>query len=285
MRIAQLASRRASSRSVAFWQRLHGSKALPSPRWRLPHRHRSGAPSAATPPTRPEMAASRKRKSTDAADPMMKAAAARRRKAQEPRQPHGDGRHRGRLAQADERRRRQVAQAPEPHDRRRRRARVKRRRSLEGAPLFSPPEETRRPVRRRRAPPSSASSRRRRRRSAPRRGPCARRRAAPPTPGRDHDGWFPSSKGDEAAFLALVESRGCPPAKRLGAWAAWARNESTELRMEASNDAALETQISKDVKRTLRGTPYFGDGDGATYLAAFLRRARPRIRVLATSRA
>ena len=41
--------------------------------------------------------------------------------------------------------------------------------------------------------------------------------------------------------------------------------------MEVSNDAALETQISKDVKRTLRGTPYFRDGDGAVYLAAFLR--------------
>ena len=71
----------------------------------------------------------------------------------------------------------------------------------------------------------------------------------------DHDGWFPSSKGDEAAFLALVESRGCPPAKRLEAWAAWARNEPTELLMEVGGDAALETQISKDVKRTLRGTP------------------------------
>ena len=71
--------------------------------------------------------------------------------------------------------------------------------------------------------------------------------------------------------MTLVGSRGCPPAKRLEAWAAWAHNESTELLMEVGGDAALETQISKDVKRTLRGTPYFRDGDGAAYLAAFLR--------------
>ena len=89
----------------------------------------------------------------------------------------------------------------------------------------------------------------------------------------DHDGWFPSSSQEEAAFLALVESRGCPPAKRLEAWAAWARtDQATELLMEVSNDAALETQISKDVKRTLRGArPTSATEMAPRYLAAFLR--------------
>lgn len=86
-------------------------------------------------------------------------------------------------------------------------------------------------------------------------------------------GWLPS-RGDDEAFMSLVESRGCPPARRLEAWAAWARkfqDAESPLLMDGGGDAALETQISKDVTRTLRGTPYFRDGDGATYLAAFLR--------------
>jgi hypothetical protein len=150
-------------------------------------------------------------------------------------------------------------------------SRVKRRRSLEGAPLFSPPDKNETPAK---ASPgaaelgffSPAASAKRSKAWSVR---ASARRAADAW--ADHDGWFPSSKGDEAAFLALVESRGCPPAKRLEAWAAWAGNEPTELLLEVGGDAALETQISKDVKRTLRGTPYFRDGDGATYLAAFLR--------------
>ena len=150
-------------------------------------------------------------------------------------------------------------------------SRVKRRRSLEGAPLFSPPDE-------KNATPAKASpgaaelgffspaaSAKRSKAWSVR---ASARRAADAW--SEHDGWLPS-KGEEETFMTLVESRGCPPAKRLEAWAAWSKGQSTELLMEASKDAALETQISKDVKRTLRGTPYFRDGDGAVYLAAFLR--------------
>jgi hypothetical protein len=228
--------------------------------------------------TAPETAASRKRKSTDAADPMMIAAAARRRSLGGKRKSRGSPTTTDATGAAS-RKRTSVGDGTTSRKRRSLAtddgvaARVKRRRSLEGAPLFSPPDE-------KKATPAKASpgaaelgffspaaSAKRSKAWSVR---ASARRAADAW--ADHDGWFPSSKGDEAAFLALVESRGCPPAKRLEAWAAWARtDQATALLMEVSNDAALETQISKDVKRTLRGTPYFRDGDGAVYLAAFLR--------------
>ena len=211
--------------------------------------------------TAPETAASRKRKSTDAADPMMRAAAARRRSL------GGKRKSRGSPAEA----------APTTTSRKRSlttadgvASRVKRRRSLEGAPLFSPPDKEATP---KKASPgaaelgffSPAASAKRSKAWSVR---ASARRAADAW--SEHEGWLPS-KGGEETFMTLVESRGCPPSRRLEAWAAWARNESTELRMDVGGDAALETQISKDVKRTLRGTPYFRDGDGATFLAAFLR--------------
>jgi hypothetical protein len=222
--------------------------------------------------TAPEMAASRKRKSTDAA---MVTAAPRRRSLGGKRKSRGSPTTDA--TGAASRKRTSVGDGTMSLKRRSLTtddgvaARVKRRRSLEGAPLFSPPEKDATPAK---ASPgaaelgffSPAASAKRSKAWSVR---ASARRAADAW--ADHDGWFPSSKGDEAAFLALVESRGCPPAKRLEAWAAWARNESTELRMDVGGDAALETQISKDVKRTLRGTPYFRDGDGAAYLAAFLR--------------
>ena len=152
-------------------------------------------------------------------------------------------------------------------------ARVKRRRSVE-APLFSPPDEkVATPVKSPGAAElaffSPAASAKRSTAWSVR----ASARRATDAWAEYGAGWLPS-RGDDEAFMSLVESRGCPPARRLEAWAAWARkvqDAESPLLMEMSKDAALETQINKDVKRTLRGTPYFCDGDGATYLAAFLR--------------
>ncbi|CAH0379478.1 unnamed protein product [Pelagomonas calceolata] len=225
--------------------------------------------------TAPETAASRKRKSTDAADPMMRAATARRRSLGGKRKSRGSPTTTDATGAAS-RKRTSVGDGMTSRKRRSLTSdegvasRVKRRRSLEGAPLFSPPDKEATP---KKASPgaaelsffSPAASAKRSRAWSVR---CSARRAADAW--SEHDGWLPS-KGEEETFMTLVESRGCPPAKRLEAWAAWASGPSTELLLELSSDAALETQISKDVKRTLRGTPYFRDGDGATYLAAFLR--------------
>ena len=224
--------------------------------------------------TAPETAASRKRKSTDAADPMLRAAAARRRSLGGKRKSRGSptttdatgaaSRKRTSVGDGTTSRKRSLTTDDGVA------SRVKRRRSLEGAPLFSPPDKEATP---KKASPgaaelgffSPAASAKRSKAWSVR---VSARRAVDAW--ADHDGWLPS-KGGEETFMTLVESRGCPPAKRLEAWAAWAKGQPTALLMEVGGDAALETQISKDVKRTLRGTPYFRDGDGAVYLAAFLR--------------
>ena len=220
------------------------------------------------------MAASRKRKSTDAADPMMRAAAARRRSLGGKRKSRGSPTTTdatgatdatGRLAQADEgvgggttsRKRRSLTTADGVA------ARVKRRRSLEGAPLFSPPEDNKTPAK---ASPgaaelgffSPAASAKRSKAWSVR---ASARRAADAW--ADHDGWLPSSKATRRRSSRSSRAAAARRQAVGGLGGLGAQRQSTELLMEVSDDAALETQISKDVKRTLRGTPYFRDGDGA----------------------
>ena len=187
---------------------------------------------------------------------------------------------------ADERRRRHnVAQARSLTTDDGVAARGKRRRSLEGAPLFSPPEKDATPAK---ASPgaaelgffSPAASAKRSKAWSVR---ASARRAADAW--ADHDGWFPSSKGDEAAFLALVESRGCPPAKRLEAWAAWAGNEPTELLLEVRSMRRSRRKLARTSSGRCGVLPTLGTAMGPSTSRPSCGRARPRIRVLATSRA
>ena len=85
---------------------------------------------------------------------------------------------------------------------------------------------------------------------------------------------------DEAQFgrfFELVARLGPPAESRGDAWRCWARaaasvgaGSQVVLRKEPA-DAALEEQLDKDIQRTLRGTPYFRDGDGSASLAVLLR--------------
>ena len=89
--------------------------------------------------------------------------------------------------------------------------------------------------------------------------------------GDNDEDWLPFRDPARAgAFRDLAWAQGAPPERRLAAWGAWCGLEGGELRFDAA-DAKLETMLAKDVARTLRGTPYFRDGDGGDALAALLR--------------
>ena len=256
-----------------FLAKLHGSKEPGlHTRWRLPHSHRSGAPSAATPPhgTRPPRASARAR-TLPTPERRRRAAGASAASARAAAVP-GDGRHRGcsrkRTSVGDAQRRASAGASRPPTASR---ARVKRRRSLEGGtPLLAAGRKNETPAK---ASPgaaelgffSPAASAKRSKAWSVR--ASARRADA----WADHDGWFPSSKGDEAAFLALVESRGCPPAKRLEAWAAWARNEPPSCSWKSVATRRSRRKLARTSSGRCGARPTFGTATAPRYLAAFLR--------------
>ena len=228
--------------------------------------------------TAPEMAASRKRKSTDAADPMMRAAAARRRSLGGKRKSRGSPTATDATGDAS-RKRTSVGDGTTSRKRRSLTtddgvaARVKRRRSLEGAPLFSPPDEKKTPAK---ASPgaaelgffSPAASAKRSKAWSVR---ASARRAADAW--ADHDGWLPSSKRRRGGVPRARREPRLPAGEAvggLGGLVATGQAQSCSWKlvmMRRSRPKLVKTSSGRCGAR-----PYFRDGDGAVRsLAAFLR--------------
>ena len=91
--------------------------------------------------------------------------------------------------------------------------------------------------------------------------------------GAEDWGTLGASEAARGAFVNLVDRLGPPAEKRAEAWALWVVDGPRDEAMLQSPgvDTDLEEMLLKDVQRTLRGTPYFRDGDGSTSLTSILR--------------